>query len=65
MGDATIIFKGLEIFLYYRRGKSEEKIINKFLWIKKKMFGVPIVVQWLTNPTSIHEDADSTPDLTQ
>ena len=28
---------------------------------KKDSFGVPIVVQWLTNPTSIHEDTGSIP----
>ena len=27
--------------------------------------GVPIVVQWLTNPTSVHEDQGLTPGLTQ
>ena len=27
--------------------------------------GVPIVGQWVKNPTSIHEDADSIPGLTQ
>ena len=27
--------------------------------------GVPVVVQWLMNLTSIEEDAGSTPDLTQ
>ena len=27
--------------------------------------GVPFVAQWLTNPTRIHEDVGSIPDLTQ
>ena len=27
-------------------------------------WGVPIVVQWVKNPTSIHEDASSIPGLT-
>ena len=31
----------------------------------KSSIGVPVVVQRLTNPTSIHEDAGSIPGLTQ
>ena len=27
--------------------------------------GVPVVAQWVTNPTSIHEDAGSVPGLTR
>ena len=32
---------------------------------KKRKYGVPIMPQGLTNPTSIHEDAGSVPGLTQ
>ena len=31
----------------------------------KRSPGVPVVVQWLTNPTRNHEDAGSIPGLTQ
>ena len=32
---------------------------------KKKKFGVPVVAQWLTNPTRNHEVAGSVPALAQ
>ena len=32
---------------------------------KKDALGVSVVVQWVTNPTRIHEDAGSIPVLTQ
>ena len=33
--------------------------------IKKELFEVPIMAQWLTNPTRNHEVAGSIPGLTQ
>ena len=33
--------------------------------IKNTTFGVPVVVQWLTNPTRNHEVAGSVPALAQ
>ena len=40
-------------------------LIQILLRIKIEVFGVPIVAQWLTNPTSIHEDLGSISGLDQ
>ena len=32
---------------------------------KQKIFEVPVVAQWVKNPTSIHEDTGSIPGLAQ
>ena len=34
-------------------------------WVKNLTSGVPIMAQWLTNPTSNHEIAGLTPGLAQ
>ena len=34
-------------------------------FIKLYTLGIPIVAQWVKNPTSIHEDVDLISDLTQ
>ena len=36
-----------------------------FQWIRRQGCGVPIVAQWLTNPTKNHEVAGSIPGLAQ
>ena len=33
--------------------------------LKIQIFRVPVVAKWLTNPTSIHEDADLIPGLAE
>ena len=43
-----------------KSGESENKSLKKIL-----VQGVPIVVQWLTNPTRNHEVAGSVPALAQ
>ena len=35
------------------------------MYFKSLSMGVPIVAQWVKNPTSIHEDAGSIPGLAQ
>ena len=41
-----------------KKKKKKEKMLNY------KVLGVPVMVQWLTNPTSIHENSDSILGLT-
>ena len=41
----------------------ENKTLYGFLYVKKAGPGVPVVAQWVKNPTSIHEDVGSIPDL--
>ena len=54
------VFK-VDLLLYISR-KSKEKF---FLKKVSFLFGVPIVAQWLTNPTRNHGVAGSVPGLAQ
>ena len=38
------------------------RILRKF---RREWGGVPVVVQWVKNPTSVHEDSGSIPGLDQ
>ena len=40
-------------------------VVLQILTQKQSNDGVPVVAQWLTNPTRNHEVAGSTPDLAQ
>ena len=49
--------------IYHKGGKDiqwrKDSLLNKWFW------GVPVVAQWLTNPTRNHEVAGSVPALAQ
>ena len=50
------------------RGVDPEDVIhihNGIIAIKKNEIGVPVVAQWLTNPTRNHEVVGSVPALAQ
>ena len=51
---------------YYKiiRQDHSYNILYNFTYNKKE-FGVPVVAQWLSNSTSIHEDMGSIPGLAQ
>ena len=42
-----------------------QDFISDYIRIKDLSFGVPVVAQWLTNPTRNHEVAGSVPALAQ
>ena len=51
-----------EAALYTRMPIKKEK---RVVYLEYHYFGVPTMAQWLTNPTSIHENMGSIPGLAQ
>jgi len=47
-----------------QKAKFTSKWVRNFI-LNRLELGVPVVAQWLTNPTRNHEDADSIPGLAQ
>ena len=50
-------------------GPTDQRIItirgSKTFLLRRQEFGVPVMAQWLTNPTRNHEVAGSVPALAQ
>lgn len=80
MGDALGLWDGKPIKLDCDDHCTTVNVINSLSNLKKTIknelmcrietdsphiFGVPVVAQWVTNPTSIHKDKSSIPGLTQ
>ena len=59
MGEVGIIIYVLQM------NKLRLRKVYFFFSFKNNFYGVPIVVQWVTNPTSTHEDAGSIHGLAQ
>ena len=45
--------------------ERERAVLTLAQWVKNLTAGVPVVAQWLTNPTRNHEVAGSVPALAQ
>ena len=57
-------FTALCYSLLFKTGLFTISRFRKLVWVNK-YFGVPVVAQWLTNPTRNHEVAGLIPGLAQ
>ena len=55
----------IELLIFKLSCFSSPLVEEKFLIKKNKNLGVPVVAQWLMNPTSTHEDVGLIPGLAQ
>ena len=57
--------KLFRIYLFWQYVHSLSAFLDHQNVVKSLNIGVPAVAQWVTNPTSIHEDVGSIPSLAQ
>ena len=60
-GSTDMVSALVELTLWEQREESSEYAT----WLKRHFPGVPVVAQWLTNPTSNHEVSGLIPGLAQ
>ena len=57
------------VFVIPQTGKHlnihQQEAVKQIVTEYEEILGVPVVAQWLANPTSIYEDTGSIPGLTQ
>jgi len=61
----SLTAKSLFVCIFYFKIDCDRNQIVMVLPIKKSRTGVPVVAQWLTNPTRNHEVSGSVPALAQ
>ena len=63
LGSISLLFPAVTLVNGEAIGSSKSHL--QFYYRKSKAWGVPVMAQWLTNPTRNHEGAGSIPGLAQ